>query len=151
MPLLGDTTDEYDERFVLELSNASKLEVNDTIAVITITDDDDGWHVTDDSEAEGTSLSFTVTRDDSTSAATLSYTIQADASNSATGGTHCSTGVDYITPSGSVSFAAGAATATISINTCDDTAFEGNEIFLINLSNVTGRKTTATATITDND
>ena len=84
--LIGDTTDEYDEKFVLELSNPDKLEVNDTIAVITITDDDDGWQITDDSEAEGTTLSFTVTRDNSTSAATLSYTIQADATNSATGG-----------------------------------------------------------------
>ena len=151
VPLLGDTTDEFDEKFVLELYNADKLEVNDTIAVITITDDDDGWQITDDSEAEGTTLSFTVTRDNSTSALTLNYTIQADAANSATGGTHCSTGVDYITPSGTLDFAAGVATGTISINTCDDTVFEGTEIFLVNLSDVTGRKTTATATITDND
>ena len=149
--LIGDTIDEYDETFVLELSNADKLEVNDTIAVITITDDDDGWQITDDSEAEGTTLSFTVTRDNSTSALTLNYTIQADAANSATGGTHCSTGVDYITPSGTLDFAAGVATGTISINTCDDTVFEGTEIFLVNLSDVTGRKTIATATITDND
>ena len=151
VPLTGDTTDEYDEQFVLELSNASKLEVNDTIAVVTITDDDDGWHITDDSEPEGTTLSFTVTRDDSTSTLTLNYTLQADATNSATGGTHCGAGVDYITPPGTLSFAAGAATGTITIDTCDDTAFEGTEIFLIHLSDVTGRKTTATATITDND
>ena len=59
--------------------------------------------------------------------------------------------MDYITPSGTLDFAAGAATGTISINTCDDTVFEGTEIFLVNLSDVTGRKTTATATITDND
>ena len=151
VPLTGDTADEYDEQFVLELYNASKLEVNDTIAVVTITDDDDGWHITDDSEPEGTTLSFTVTRDDSTSTLTLNYTLQADATNSATGGTHCSTGVDYITPPGTLSFAAGAATGTITIDTCDDTAFEGTEIFLIHLSDVTGRKPTATATITDND
>ena len=159
VPLLGDTTDEYDERFVLELYQPDKLVVNDTIAVVTITDDDDGWHITDDTEAEGTALSFTVTRDNTTSALTLNYTVQEAANSSATGGTHCTTGVDYITPSGTLTFAAGTATATLTINTCNDTVTEGAEIFLIKLASTTptqsgtfqGRKLTGTATISASD
>ena len=157
VPLLGDTTDEFDEKFVLELYQPSELVVNDTLAVVTITDDDDGWHITDDIEAEGTALSFTVTRDNATSALTLNYTVQEAASSSATGGTHCPpadsvdpNGVDYITPSGTLSFAAGTATGTITINTCDETVTEGDEIFLIKLT-ATGRKTTGTATISASD
>ena len=166
VPLLGDTTDEYDERFVLELYQPDKLVVNDTLAVITITDDDDGWHITDDTEAEGTALSFTITRDNTTSALTLNYTVQEAPSSSATGGTHCPApdavdpdGVDYITPSGTLSFAAGTATGTITINTCDEKVTEGAEIFLVKLASTTpaqsgtfqGRKLTGTATISSSD
>ena len=159
VPLLGDTVDEYDEKFVLELYQASELVVNDTIAVVTITDDDHGWHISDETEDEGDDLVFVVTRDDATSFTTINYTVQEAASSSATGGTHCTTGIDYITPTVSPAFAAGVTTARITVNTCDDTVAEGDEIFLIKLTGTTptqtgtfqGRKLTGTATISASD
>ena len=159
VPLLGDDTDEYDEEFAVELYDASELEVNDTIAVVTITDDDNGWHITDETEDEGTDLVFVVTRDDTTSFTTINYTVQEAASSSATGGTHCTTGIDYITPTVSPAFAAGVASARITVNTCDDTDTEGAEIFLIKLTGTTpastdpfqGRKLIGTATISSSD
>ena len=166
VPLLGDTTDEYDEKFVLEFYDPDELIFSDTRAVVTITDDDDGWHISDDTEAEGDDLVFVVTRDDTTSFTTINYTVQEAASSSATGGTHCPDadavdpdGVDYITPTVSPAFAVGVSSARITVNTCNEKVSEGDEIFLIKLTGTTpastgtfqGRKLIGTATISASD
>ena len=158
VPLINDGADEYNEQFLLELHTPVNLDLNDTTAVIRIADDDPGWHITDATVEEGQTMRFTATRDNATDALTLNYTIQ-ETGGSAAGGTHCTDDVDYITPSGTLVFAAGDTSAVISVNTCDDTVPEGSEIFFIQLTSTTpvqspgfaGRKLLATATLTDND
>ena len=149
LPLIPDDTDEFDEVFLLELYDPVNLKLNDTSAVITITDDDDGYQIFDHFADEGSRLRLTVRRDDATSAETLSYTIQ-ETADGATGGTHCGTGVDYITPDGTLTFYANQPSSSIDVDTCNDTETEGDEIFLIKLT-ATGRKTTGTATINKSD
>jgi hypothetical protein len=74
----------------------------------------------------------------------------------ATGGAACTAGVDYITTSGTLSFAAGVTSQSFSVTVCTDGLFEGSESVNLALSNATapallGTPTTATLTILDND
>lgn len=84
------------------------------------------------------------------------------ADGTATGGASCATaGVDYINTPGTVDFADGQTTATITVTICDDANFEGtamipNEFFTVTLSNPTGgaviaNNDTATVTIIEDD
>ncbi|MFN2511681.1 MAG: Calx-beta domain-containing protein [Pyrinomonadaceae bacterium] len=98
---------------------------------------------------------ITVTRSgDSSGAASVQFSTAADWV--ATGGASCTAGVDYVSTSGTLNWAAGDATSkTFPITICDDTVFEGNEPVNLTLSNATGATlgapSTATLTITDND
>jgi Tol biopolymer transport system component len=108
----------------------------------------------------GGSTTFTVTR---TGAVTGSATV-AYATSDTVGAGQCSslTGVasercDYETTVGTLSFAIGETSKTVSILLVDDTYAEGSETFTVTLSNVAGSgaalgpPATATITITDND
>ena len=151
VPIRDDTVDEYNESFVLQLYDPVDLEFANESAVATIADDEPGWWIDDaaGSEDSGT-VSFLVRRDPPADAAfTLQYEV---ADGGATGGDDCADpGVDYLTPSGSVSFAPGITDATIAVTVCDDATVEGNETFLVTLLDVTGRRTTATGTIAFSD
>ena len=155
--LVNDTVDEADESFLLELSDPFALEIHDGTAVGTITDDDPGWVIDDpvawedgDTDRTGGTLVFTATRDHTTTGAvTLSYTVAA--AGIATGGTSCSDGTDYVIPSGSVVLQPADTTAAISVQLCPDSAAEGTETLVIELTGVSGRKLTGVGTITDND
>ena len=152
VPISGDSIDELDEVFLLELSDAVALQFSDTIAVGTIVDDDPGWWIDDPSVWEySATMEFTVNRDHtSTSAVTLNYRIAA--AGSAVGGTDCADdGVDYLTPSGSVVLQPSDTQAAISLELCNDTVAEGRETLLIELVGVPGRKLTGVGTITDDD
>jgi hypothetical protein len=103
--------------------------------------------ISDTSATEGGGLSFTVTRSGSTSGAvSVDY---ATADGTATGGS------DYTAGSGTVSFAAGETTKTITVATTDDAAQESSETVIVNLTNATGGATIAdnqgVGTILDND
>ena len=170
VPIIGDSADELDETFLLELSAPNGLELRDSAGVGTITDDDPGWVINDRGVREDAgSMVFTVNRDHtSTSAVTLNYTVTGA---SAAGGDSCTAGVDYITPSGSVSsgsvssgsvssgsVSSGSVSllptetqAEISVRVCDDDVPEGSESLLIELIGVPGRQLTGTGTIVDND
>ena len=148
VPLIADTVDEYDELFVLQLYAADGLDFANASAAARILDDDPGWWIDDASAAEGAGpLRFVVKRDDPVDeAVTLSYSTL---DGGATGGASCSdAGVDYVTPSGSLEFAAGESTVDLEVTICDDAATEGRETFTVSLSGVTGRRTTATGAIT---
>ena len=153
VPIVGDDTDEPDEMFQLLLSNNQRLRLDDAVGVGTIVDDDPGWTIDDPSVWENNSagvMDFTVVRDHtSTAAVTVNYRIAA--AGSAVGGTSCTDGVDYITPSGSVTLQAADTTATISITLCNDNDIEGQETLLIELTGVPGRKLTGTGTIISDD
>ena len=80
-------------------------------------------------KAEGQSLVFTITRaGDIAQAASIDY--------STTNGS-AAAGSDYTAKSGTLSFAANQGSATVSIVTLTDSAAEGNETVLLNLSNAT--------------
>ena len=150
VPIIGDSIDEeLEETFLFELSDAEALEFSDSAAVGTIVDDDPGWVIDDRSVRENdASMVFTVISDHpSTSAVTLNYTVTGA---SAMGGNSCAdTGVDYITPSGSVTLLPAQTQAEISVTVCDDDVVEGSETLFIELTGVPGRKLTGTGTIVD--
>ena len=67
---------------------------------------------------------------------------------SAVGGGDCAdAGVDYITPSGSVTLLPAQTQAEISVTVCDDDVVEGSETLFIELTGVPGRKLTGIGTI----
>ena len=150
VPIIGDDIDEeLEETFLLELSDAEALEFSDSAAVGTIVDDDPGWVIDDRSVREDAgSMVFTVIRDHTdTSAVTVDYTVTGA---SAVGGGDCAdAGVDYITPSGSVTLLPAQTQAEISVTVCDDDVVEGSETLFIELTGVPGRKLTGTGTIVD--
>ncbi|PYS86523.1 MAG: hypothetical protein DMF62_15650 [Acidobacteria bacterium] len=81
----------------------------------------------------------------------------ATSDGTATGGAACTAGVDYITTSGTLSWAAGdPAFKAFNVVLCDDSAVESGETINLTLSNPTGGATLGTptsvvVTITDND
>ena len=94
-----------------------------------------------------TAFTFTVTRaGDTTGAATVDYAVSGAAVNAADfGGT---------LPSGTVSFAAGETSKTITVNVSGDATVETSEAFTLTLSNAAGGTAiagTATGTILDDD
>ena len=130
----GDTTVETDQTFTVDLSNAVNATIFDAQGIGTILNDDSTplFEIDDVSITEGNSgtqiLSFTVTRSgDTTSAVTIDY---ATADNTATTGDD-----DYENTSGTLSFAAGETTKTVSVTINGDTPPEGDDTFYVNLSN----------------
>ena len=149
VPIADDGHDEPDESFLLQLSNPVRLEMGDSSAVGTIVDDDPGWVIDDRSirEDDTRSMVFTVTRDHrDTSTVTVDYTVTGA---SAVGGSDCTAGVDYITPSGSVTLLPTETEATISVTVCEDDVAEGSETLFIELRGVPGRKLIGVGTIVD--
>ncbi len=156
VPVNGDTVDESNETVVITLSSAtSGSTIGTASGTGTIRDDDPKFSIDSPSVAEGDSgdtsnLTFTVTLSESyTSALTVDY---ADAgTGTATSGT------DYTAvASGTLTFAAGVTTQTITVPVTGDTADEGaSETVVIMLSNATAgtgiSTATGTGTITDND
>src|SRR5919109_321206 len=136
--LNGDTTFELDETFVLNLTNATNGgAIVDGQGIGTITNDDaapvvGNISISDVTIAEGDSgtktASFTVSR-----TGTAAFAVDfATADGTATAGE------DYVESSDTLSFAEGQATQTISVTINGDTTFEGNETFVLNLTNATG-------------
>ncbi len=78
------------------------------------------------------------------------------AGGTATGGASCTTGVDYITTSGTLNFAAGDTTKSFNVTVCTDNLFEGNETVNLALSSPTapavlGTPNAAVLSIVDNE
>lgn len=99
------------------------------------------------SATEGSALAFVVTRSGDTSTAV-------SASYSTASGT-ASSGSDFTPATGTVNFAAGQTSATITVATIDDTAVESAETMTFTLTTPTGGAvlgtSSATGTINDND
>jgi hypothetical protein len=136
IPVLGDTLDEYDETFYVNLSNADGGQITDSQATGTILDDDDAPLVSigDFSRNEGnhrqtTSFTFTVSLSEvSGKWVTVNY---ATANGTAVSGS------DYNASSSSVSIAPGQTTATITITVRGDKSKEANETFFVDLTSAT--------------
>jgi chitinase len=153
VPIIGDTADEPDETFLVQLTTAANVDLADRQAVGTIVDDDGlpALSVADAVILEGNSgaapLQFAVTLSPpSPATVTVQY---ATANGSATAGS------DYTAASGTLTFAPGQTSKTISVNVLGDIVDEGaGENFTLRLSNpanATLADSQAVGTITDDD
>ncbi len=155
VPILGDTSVESDETFTLTLSTPSGAVLGSVASTTATIKNDDKPVVTltptTVSVTEGNSgskqLDFTVNL---SIAASSSITV-----NYATANGTASAGSDYTSVSGTVGFAPGETSRTISVPILGDTSVEGDETFTLALSNpsgaVLGSFTSATATISNDD
>ena len=152
----GDHVVESDETFAVTLSNATGgASIGTGTATGTIVNDDNAGQFSlgvDQSAAEndGAGLTFTVTRTGgSAGAATISYAVTGS-------GAHPVDAADFggTLPSGTVDFADGDLSKTITIHPTDDSDFESNETFTLTISNPTAGTigtATATGTVTNDD
>jgi hypothetical protein len=148
----GDTLNEGNETFVVNLSGGVNATIADSQGVGTIVDDDPLPSVTiaDLSITEGNT---------GTKSATFTLTLSAASGrtvsvNYATANGTATAGSDYVAKSGTVTFAAGTTTQTISITINGDVIKEANETFFVNLSsptNVTIARAQGVGTILNDD
>ena len=132
VPILEDTLDEVDETFTVNLANPSNATIEDGTGIGTITDNDATPTLDIDdvtvNESAGTAT-FTVTL---SAASSLPVSVAFSTSN----GTATS-GADYTAASGTLNFAAGVTTQTITVPILEDALDEANETFTVNLANPT--------------
>ncbi|MEY2518221.1 MAG: large repetitive protein, partial [bacterium] len=154
--VIGDNVVEPNETFVVTLSSPTGgLSLGSpSSATVTILNDDAARSVTiaGASTAEGNSGSKTVTLTLTLSAPAVGGETVAWATSNGT----ATAGSDYNAASGTVTFAAGATSATISVTVLGDRTAESDETFFVMLTNPTGGLTlgtpaTATVTIVSDD
>ena len=149
----GDTSYEPNETFYLNLSSPVNALMGDSQGVATIANDDAApptLAVNDVTVTEGNSgasqATFTVTLSTaSASTVTVSYYTSSGTASSSS---------DYTYTSGSLSFAPGETSKTVSVNVLGDAVYEPNEIFYLNLSTPSGATiadSQGIATITNDD
>ncbi len=128
VPLIDDALDEPDETLALVLTDPVNAELAATEAEGTITDDDPlpELRIDGGSASEGETLGFVVTLSGSTSRTVTVDYATADASAMA--------GSDYAAASGTLDFAPGESSATVSVEIVDDVTYEPDETFLVRLS-----------------
>jgi hypothetical protein len=159
----GDTTFEPDEQFTVSLSEPAGASIDPAFstAIGTIRNDDApplpelaiarGSAVKAEGSAGSTPFTFTVTRiGDRSQASSASWAVTGDGANPA----HAADFARGVLPKGTVRFAAGDTTSTITVNVRGDRLQELDESFAVNLSNPTGatiRTTRATGIIRNDD
>ena len=148
----GDNLDEFTEAFFLNFDNANNATLTDTQGTVTITDDDN--------PPEISFSDITVTEGDSDNTiATVTVNLDAPSSlpitvNYATADNTANAGIDYEATNGTLTFAPGETTKTISVTVNGDNLDEIDELFSINLDNAANAvigDNLATLTIVDND
>ncbi len=150
----GDTLDEPDERFSVNLSNPQNATTADPQGIATITDDDDppppSLSINDTTVAEGNSGTT-----DATFTVSLSGASSSEVSvNFATADDSATQPADYAARSGTLTFAPGQTSRTVTVQVRGDTLDEPDERFSVNLSNpqnATIADSEGTATISDDD
>jgi len=137
VPILGDTLDEANETFKVNLSQANNATIADGQGVGTIIDNDDSTPVLSQLSINDVS----VTEGDSgTKNATFTVSLSAASTESisvdyGTGNDTATAGSDYTAESGTLTFAAGETSKTINVAVTGDTTVESDETFNVNLSN----------------
>ncbi|GBL12203.1 hypothetical protein MSj_03717 [Microcystis aeruginosa Sj] len=145
----GDTAIEPDETFLINLSNPSNALITDNQGLGTITNDDgDNTSVTlpiitltvsptSVTEDGTTNLVYTFTRTGvTTDALTVNYTVGGTATLNTD---YTQTGAaSFTSTTGTVTFAAGSDTATVTIDPTTDTNVEDDETVTLNLASGTG-------------
>jgi len=148
----GDTAFEVDETFTVNLTSPVNATIGDAQAIGSITNDDaiPAFSIADASVIEGNSgnTNVVVTVTASTAGAQTMTVNYATANGTATAGS------DYTAGSGTLTFAPGVVSQTITIAVTGDTATESNETFTVNLTspvNATVLDGQGVVTITDDD
>lgn len=165
----GDIDVENDETFFVNLSNptfdgstsSSRVSIEDDMGTGTITNDDrpivsiaDAAIFENMDGSTSSTLTFTVTLNQSAPTPTVvSYSTQDETAEDETGD------ADYISKSGTVTFAPGETTMTVDITINNNDIVEADETFLVNLTNASGNSNpmisstegTATGTIKNDD
>lgn len=146
--ILGDTIDELDETFSVDLSNAQNATIAAGHATGTISDDDGAPELLllGSSFNEGSALEFTVTLGSSSV-----FTVTVDYATVA--GT-ATPGEDYTNVSGTLRFPPGELTKVIAVPVSQDSQAEPNEtvfLTLFNAVNATMTSDSAAATIVNDD
>ncbi|MCA1618171.1 MAG: DUF4214 domain-containing protein [Acidobacteria bacterium] len=151
----GDTTDEPNETFFVNLSSPSNATVGDGQGTGTITDDDgapslsvgDATAVAEGNAGATTAVNFTVSLlPASGQTVTVSYATADGTATSASG--------DYAAVTSSLTFDPGQTSRTITVNVNGDTVGEAHENFFLNLSspsNATISDSQAQATVNNDD
>jgi Calx-beta domain len=151
VPVVGDTIDETNETFRLNLSGATNATIADAQGIGTITDDDTAHiSVSDLSVTEGNSgtsnATFTASLDiPSEQVVTVNY---ATADGTATAGS------DFTATSGSLTFSPAVTTRTVNVPIVGDVLDEADETFTFTLSSPSNAllgTAQATGTILDDD
>ena len=148
VPLVDDAVDEPEETLTVVLTNVANAMIGTAAAVGVIEDDDPvpELEISGGAASEGETMGFAVTLSGLTArTVTVDY---ATADGSATAG------ADYGSVSGTLTFAPGESSATVSVDIVDDEMYEPDETFVARLSSpinaviATGE---ATGTILDDD
>jgi hypothetical protein len=153
VPVTADAASENDETLTLTLSSPANATLGTASGTGTIRDDDAGPAIsvadataTETDTGSDTTATFTVSLSGA-SGRTITVTY-ATADGTATSGS------DYTTASGTLTFAPGETSKQVSITVTGDNAYEGDETFALNLSgpsNASLGDGSATATLRDND
>jgi len=150
--VMGDTLNEPNESFFVNVTNVSGATVADGQGLGTIVNDDavPALSVADASVTEGNS---------GTSTATFTVTLSAASGqtitvNYATADGTATAGSDYVASAGTLTFAPGVTTQSIAVTVNGDTAVEPDETFSVTLSsasNASIARATGTGTILNDD
>ncbi|MYB03744.1 MAG: hypothetical protein F4Y13_06020, partial [Acidimicrobiaceae bacterium] len=136
-----DSETEIDEDFTVTLSDPTGAAISDSTATGTITGNATTLiSIADASAREGQDLTFTLTRTgDLSGASTVSWTTGDDTAQGANGATATGDDADYtaVTSPRTVTFAANAGAATITVASLSDALVDGDETFRVNLASPT--------------
>jgi len=151
VPVVGDTLNEPNETFTVNLSTPANATIATATGTGTIQNDDAApvLSINNVTQAEGnapTNFVFTVTLSQASAQTVTVNFASADGSATAPG--------DYAATSGTLTFAPGATTQTITVPVVGDTLNEPNETFTLTLSapaNATLGTATGTGTIQNDD
>lgn len=140
----GDTSEEPDESFVLQISSPSQpIDVVMSQGLVTITDDDSDPD--DPPEVIALAIADAEVLEGDTGSVSMDFMVSLNAASDApvsidfvTAEASALEGIDYQAASGSVTFAAGETEKTISVSVIGDTFSEDDEAFRVNLNNVSG-------------
>ncbi|MCY3637470.1 MAG: hypothetical protein OXH23_17865, partial [bacterium] len=151
--IASDSENEIDETFTVTLSGATGAAIADSTATGTITGNAATLvSIADASAREGQSLTFNLTRTGDLSAeSTVDWSTGDDTAQGASGAT-ADTDYTAVTSPRTVTFAANAATASLTVTSLSDALVEGDETFRVNLADPAGATLAsafATGTITE--
>ncbi len=134
VPVLGDQVPEPTETFSLRLSNAKGASIADGLGIVTIADSSPRLDISTQAVDEGGMITFTVTL---SAALDTPFTVDFATANFATPGLpyDAYAGQDYVSTSGTLTFAPGETTKTFTVQTLADDVEEYDEVFFVRLSN----------------